>query len=78
MIVSADELAQSGVIYSVFDANGTELLDVCWCDTETGEVKHPARDEEGNIQTTIRFDGALSVVLESQFYPAPLRLLRGD
>jgi|LakMenEpi03Aug12_release.lakeMendotaPanAssembly.Ray.scaffolds.fasta_scaffold10716_20 hypothetical protein len=78
MIVSSDELDQTGTAYHVFDANGVELSDVCWCDTETGEVKHPARDEDGNIKTTIRFDGAVVTVLESQVYPAPLRLLRGD
>ncbi len=59
----------------VFDANGVELKYATWCDTETGEAVHLARDERGFV-FTVNDEGETIAKTEWRQHPAPLTFKR--
>lgn len=68
MILSVD----NGNYGSLFDANGTELLFAVWADTESGEVCHLVKGDDGRFQTTHDDTGRPTVAKEWRQHPAPL------
>lgn len=56
---------------NVYDADGNDAGEMLSCDTETGEVVRPVRDEAGLVVTD---PASGEMITSSEFLPAPLRV----
>ncbi len=55
--------------WHVTDANGVEIRDVDWCDTDTGECRIVLRNDKGHFYVV---EPGETVARERRLFPAPL------
>lgn len=60
----------------LLDANGVEITEAVWADTDTGEVVRLRRDADRSFVITVDEEGELVVAKDWETHPAPLRLVR--